>query len=240
MNFVSRHVIVEYVFEGVPDTALPRLPVEVQRAVRHFTDRNQLPTDAAVRERVLGGAADAPGADGTVARVRILLPDRVALDLALDRSFETGGNVVRERPLSALELHRLVRRSAAVRVRQLRDANHAAARRRAARRVASRANPREPGGARRQSSPVRPTCAVCLEVVRYRTQRVYLECRHVFHHACAVGALRTLPRRCPVCRAAVDLSARPGDPPAPHTRAHRRAQHAADEGHESGGPEIVL
>lgn len=245
MNLASGHVIVEYVFEGIPETALAHLPLRVQRAVRHFTDRQQLPTDAAVRERVLGGTG---GAGGAVARVRILLPDQVALDLALDRSFEAGGNVAQERPLTAAERYRLARRSAAVRLRQLRSANHAAARRRAALRVAARANPRDAGGGRRRSSPVRPTCAVCLETVRYRTQRLYLECAHVFHRECALHALRALPRRCPVCRAAVDLSARPGDLPAPPvTRARSRDGSrdgsrggGADERHESDGREVLL
>jgi hypothetical protein len=240
MNLVPRQVIVEYVFDNVAASLLPNLPERVQAAITHLVAAEELVSDAAVRSRVFAFG----GNDGALtARVRILVPEPAALDLALHRSFEEGGNAVRTQAVTADELHRLMTRSAAIRVRQLRAANHIVARRRAARRVAERANPRIASTSpsrRRRSSPVRPTCAICLDTVRYSTQRLYLDCTHVFHRGCIVEWLQHLPRKCPTCREPVNLSPRPGDVEHPRTRAQTRGVDPSSPQHTSEGLEICL
>ena len=211
--------MVEYVFDDVSDEILPHLPSRVREAVEHLVGADELPSDAAVRSRVFS-EGDGESVGGTTARVRILLSESTALDLALHRSFEEGGNVVRTRALSADELHRLTTRSAAIRVR--RTAQRVAARHRRPRR-------------RRRSSPVRPVCAICLDTVRYPAHRLFLDCAHVFHRECIVEWLQTLPRKCPTCRETVDLTPRDGDVPRPRTRAA-----APEPEHTSEGVEVCL
>lgn len=181
-----QHVLVEYVFEQVPTSTLQTLPERVQRAVDSLVGRERLPSDENVQDLV-AQAPETPSPPTQLARVRIMLPENVAIDLALHRSFQEGGNVPQTRPLTVVETRRLMRRSRAVRVRQLRAARLDSA----------------------QRLSHRETCVVCMEKIRYRPQKIYLDpCGHVFHQSCIVPWLARLPRTCPSCRVSVDLEAR--------------------------------
>lgn len=201
-------VMVEYQFFNVPSSCLGELPERVTRAVDALVRRQRVPSDEDVRGMVQEEepgfansensadsansvyAVSAPG-NPEPARVRVMVPHGVAVELALHRSFQEGGNVEQRSALTPEEVRTLVRRSQLVNMRQLRAQ-------------------REQGGRtpeRRRISPAASTCVICLERVRHRRERIFLDpCGHVFHKDCIVQWLEKLPRKCPSCRVEVDLS----------------------------------
>lgn len=225
MNFAARqHVMVEYVFPDVPERALGALPGRVRHAVNTLVGRERLPSDDDVRALVaaasVGAAAQsAEEGGGADARVRVVLPESVAVDLALHRSFEEGGNVAQRQELTTDEVRRLTQRSTRIRLQRLRRVNTDTAGR--SQRPDAAASTRR----RRRSSPVRETCVICLEKIRFRVDKLYLDpCGHVFHKDCVTEWLAKLPRECPSCRAPVDLTPRRGEVPARVTRSQLRQQ----------------
>lgn len=194
-------VMVEYEFFNVPSLCIGELPERVTRAVDTLVRRQRVPSDDDVREMVQeeGSAASSayavtPPANPEPARVRVMVPHNVAVELALHRSFQEGGNVEQQSVLSPAETRTLVRRSQLVNIRQLREQNEQ----------------NEQGGRapqRRRISPATSTCVICLERVRQRRDRIFLDpCGHVFHKHCIVQWLEKLPRKCPSCRVSVNLS----------------------------------
>lgn len=215
MSFANRQqVVVEYVFSDVPRQALEGLPNRVRTAVNTLVGRERLPSDEDVRAMVSEASGDTVGG-GATARVRVMLPESVAVDLALHRSFEDGGNAVQREELTVAEVRRLTRRSTQIRLRRLRRINHL------------NGETRTDSGStrRRRASPVRETCVICLEKIRYRVDKLFLDpCGHVFHKACVTEWLAKLPRECPTCRASVDLTPRRGELPPRVTRLQLRQQ----------------
>ncbi len=136
----------------------------------------------------------------SAARVRVVMPHTNAMELALHRSFQNGGNPVRESRLTTQEIQLLVRQSTGYRLRRLRRRNFpptgVVTRSRARRARLAHVRPR---------SPERFECVICMDPIRYRSRRIFLSCGHVYHRECIVQALASLPRRCPSCRTEVVL-----------------------------------
>lgn len=209
----SMPVMVEYEFFNVPSTCLGELPERVTRAVDTLVRRQRVPSDEDVRGMLqeedsatssAGSAGSARSArsagsayavstltDPEPARVRVMVPHGVAVELALHRSFQEGGNVEQRRALTPEEVRTLVRRSHILNIRQLRAQI-------------------EQGGRvleRRRISPAVSTCVICLDRVRRRRDRTFLDpCGHVFHKDCIVQWLEKIPRKCPSCRVSVNLT----------------------------------
>ena len=147
MDFVTGRtnalpVMVEYEFFNVRSSCLGQLPERVTQAVRTLVRRQRVPSDEDVRQlvqetnaeggneeeeeqRLLSSAAsvDVDPADAFAvapARVRVMVPHNVAVELALHRSFQEGGNVEQRSALTAAELRALHRRSQLIRLRRLR------------------------------------------------------------------------------------------------------------------------
>jgi len=229
MNFLQQPeqgVVVEYEFFQVPD--VEDLPSRVASAVEELIRRERTPSDEDVRAMVqsmdnetdstqsdaqrrvqIAQSQSSPAASPTAAatsqregaaRVRIVMPHTNAMELALHRSFQNGGNPARESRLTTHEIQILVRQSTGYRLRRLRRRNFppsgAVTRSRARRARLAHVRPR---------SPERLECVICMDPIRYRSRRIFLSCGHVYHRDCIVQALASLPRRCPSCRTEVVL-----------------------------------
>ena len=118
-------------------------------------------------------------------RVQIMLPHEIAMEVALDRSFNTE-QPRHDIPLSTTDLRILTRRSVRTRLRTLR---HRLSR--------ESILPRE-----------YTTCIICMEQIRYNSDKLTLECEHEFHRQCVVDWLAKIPRQCPSCRFDINLSPR--------------------------------
>lgn len=210
-------VMVEYEFFNVPPSCLEQLPERVTQAVNTLVRRQRVPSDEDVRELVQEEKEEededaelyTPSNAESVyvvsesaraaepARVRVMLPHNVAVELALHRSFQEGGNVEQRAALTAAQVRTLVRRSQLVHLRRLREQQE---------QNQSLQDPRRAPD-RRRISPAVSTCVICLDRVRQSRDRVFLDpCGHVFHKDCIVQWLAKLPRQCPTCRVDVDLS----------------------------------
>ena len=212
-------VMVEYEFFNVPSSCLEQLPERVTRAVNTLVRRQRVPSDEDVRELVqeeeeeeeeeedaeLFGSGSAESlyvvSESThttePARVRVMLPHNVAVELALHRSFQEGGNVEQRAALTEAQVRTLSRRSQLIQLRQLRRRQEEILSPRGARRALER----------RRISPAASTCVICLERVRQSRDRIFLDpCGHVFHRDCIVQWLEKLPRQCPTCRVDVNLT----------------------------------
>ena len=233
MNLLGdHHVVVEYEFFNVPESVLVDLPQRVNSVVQSLVRRDRIPSDDDVRQLVRDFAEeehvedeDADSdlaieltANMPTARVRVMLPEPIAVDVALQRSFDHGGNASQTSELTTEEVRRLTRRSTRIRLKKLR-------------RVDATALPVEQRRlSRRRSyamacafSPAEETCVICLETLTQRSQKLYLDpCEHLFHRGCIVEWLAQLPRKCPSCRADIDLSARADELPGPVTRSQTR------------------
>lgn len=210
-------VMVEYEFFNVPSSCLDQLPERVTRAVNTLVRRQRVPSDEDVRELVQEEEEEeeedaelfTPNSAESLyvvsesaraaepARVRIMLPHNVAVELALHRSFQEGGNVEQRAALTEAEVRTLARRSQLVQLRQLRERQEENQSPRGARRAPER----------RRISPAASTCVICLERARQSRDRIFLDpCGHVFHKDCIVQWLEKLPRQCPTCRVDVILT----------------------------------
>lgn len=226
MNFLQQPeegVVVEYEFFQVPD--VDDLPSRVASAVEELIRRERTPSDEDVRAMVqsmgdetepshsrvqIAEAQTSPTATnrsgesgesgGSAARVRVVMPHTNAMELALHRSFQNGGNPARESRLTTHEIQILVRQSTGYRLRRLRRRNFppsgVVTRSRARRARLAHVRPR---------SPERFECVICMDPIRYRSRRIFLSCGHVYHRDCIVQALASLPRRCPSCRTEILL-----------------------------------
>lgn len=209
-------VMVEYEIFNVPSEALQELPERVTRAVRTLVRRQRVPSDEDIRDMLRDAETPSAGSDASEepTRVRVMLPHSVAVELALHRSFQEGGNVEQRRALTAAEIRTLSRRSRFVHVRQLRS-----------RRRDDDAESSRPLPERRRISPSVNTCIICMDRVRHRRDRVFLDpCAHVFHRECIVQWLEKLPRKCPSCRSDVNLSPLAPEPPMATRRMTTRSQ----------------
>ena len=216
-------VMVEYEFFNVPSSCLGQLPERVTQAVNTLVRRQRVPSDDDVRELVQEGKAEdeedgeedqfPPSGAASVyivsenaravepARVRVMVPHNVAVELALHRSFQEGGNVEQRSALTAAEIRALSRRSQLLHLRRLRAQQEESQSLQCAR------VPLE----RRRISPAVSTCVICLERVRQSRDRIFLDpCGHVFHRECIVQWLEKLPRQCPTCRVGVNTTPLPG------------------------------
>ena len=183
-------VVVQYAFQNLPDRIADNFPQRVEAAVTELIRRERIPSDDDVRHLLF--ASESQDLQGnTEASVSMMLPQSVAVDVAMDRSFREGGNKVQEAELTPTEVRTLTQRSRFMRLRRLRQC--------ATRMSLSNARVEFPAD----------DCAVCMEKVRYRANRIILECDHAFHRDCVVEWLKHLPRKCPVCRTQVDLTPRP-------------------------------
>lgn len=188
-RFVTRSnpVLVEYTFHDVTESKIQRLPAQVETAIESLVGRERLPSDENVREFIHENSSNGESGEeprGT-ARVQIMLPHEIAVEVALDRSFNTE-QPRQDTPLSTMELRILTRRSVRTRLRTLRHR-------------LSRENilPREYN-----------TCCICLDQIRYNSDKLTLECEHSFHRNCVITWLAKIPRQCPTCRFDVDLTPR--------------------------------
>jgi len=155
-------VMVEYEIFNVPSSCLGQLPERVTRAVNTLVGRQRVPSDDDVRELVQDEEQPVPSNAASVyavsesarrrepARVRVMLPHNVAVELALHRSFQEGGNAEQRCALTAAEVRALVRRSHFVNVRQLRAQQEEAQSPQATRRAPER----------RRVSPAASTCGI--------------------------------------------------------------------------------
>lgn len=181
-------VLVEYTFHDVMESKIQGLPGQVETAIDSLVGRERLPSNENVRqfihENSSNGEESSEEPRGNVS-VQIMLPHEIAMEVALDRSFNTD-QPRHDVPLSTTELRILTRRSVRVRLRTLRHR-------------LSRENilPRE-----------YTTCIICMEQIRYNSDKITLECEHEFHRRCVLGWLAKIPRQCPSCRFDVDLSPR--------------------------------
>lgn len=188
-RFVERAdpVLVEYVFHDVTESKIQRLPAQVETAIESLVGRERLPSDENVREFIRENSSNGESGEEPrgIARVQIMLPHEIAVEVAMDRSFNTE-QPRQDTPLNTMELRILTRRSVRTRLRTLRHR-------------LSRENilPREYG-----------TCIICLEQIRYNSNKITLECEHDFHRQCVVAWLAKMPRQCPTCRFDVDLTPR--------------------------------
>lgn len=158
------------------------------------------PTATATNQRNQSNQSNQSESGNGAARVRVVMPHTNAMELALHRSFQNGGNLLRESRLTTQEIQLLVRQSTGYRLRRLRRRNFPPAgvvtRSRARRARLAHVRPR---------SPERFECVICMDPIRYRSRRIFLSCGHVYHRDCIVQALASLPRRCPSCRTEVVL-----------------------------------
>ena len=225
-------VMVEYEFFNVPSFCLDQLPERVTRAVNTLVRRQRVPSDEDVRELVQEEEEEEEEEEDAElfssnsaeslyvvsesaraaepARVRVMLPHNVAVELALHRSFQEGGNVEQRAALTAAQVRTLSRRSQLFQLRQLRQ------------RQEENQTPRGPRRApeRRRISPAVSTCVICLDRVRQSRDRIFLDpCGHVFHRDCIVQWLEKLPRQCPTCRVDVNLTPSTGVMTRSQTRA---------------------
>lgn len=203
-------VLVEFTLFNIPESDLDQLPGRVEEAVSDLVGRERLPSDENVREflRENSDTAAEGGDENSIepARVRIMLPHDVAVDIAMDRSFNTE-QPPSESPLTTAGLRVLTRRSVKTRLRILRRAF----------------------ATEEVSSPTDPsTCVVCLERVVYNATKITLECEHCFHRGCIVAWLAKLPRQCPSCRFGVDLSPRCDEEHLVRPRTRRSAEQEED------------
>lgn len=188
-RFVTRSdpVLVEYIFHNVTESKIQRLPAQVETAIESLVGRERLPSDENVREfiRENSGNGETGEEPRGIARVQIMLPHEIAVEVALDRSFNTE-QPRQDTPLTTMDLRILTRRSVRTRLRTLRHR-------------LSRENilPREYN-----------TCIICLDQIRYNSNKITLECEHNFHRNCVVEWLAKMPRQCPTCRFDVDLTPR--------------------------------
>ena len=182
-------VVVQYAFRNLPDRIANNLPQRVEAAVTELIRRERIPSDDDVRHLLF--ADESQDLEGnTEASVNMMLPQSVAVDVAMDRSFREGGNKVQEAELTSRDIRILTRRSRFARLARLRQ-------------CATRMSL----ASARVEMPV-DECIICMERVRYRANRIILECNHAFHRDCVIGWLKQLPRKCPVCRTVVDLTPR--------------------------------
>jgi len=183
-----RPVLVEYTFHDVVQSKIERLPGQVETAIDSLVGRERLPSNENVREFIHENSSNSEDSSeeprGDV-RVQIMLPHEIAMEVALDRSFNTE-QPRHDIPLSTTDLRILTRRSVRTRLRTLR-------------RRLSRENilPRE-----------YTTCIICMEQIRYNSDKLTLECEHEFHRQCVVDWLAKIPRQCPSCRFDINLSPR--------------------------------
>jgi len=136
--------------------------------------------------------------EGAGVRVRVVMPHANAVELALHRSFQNGGNPARESRLTPREIQILARQSTLYRLRRLRRCNFPR------RGVVTRSRALQARHARARASE-RLNCVICIDPIRYPSTRIFLSCGHVYHRACIIQALAVLPRRCPSCRAEILL-----------------------------------
>ena len=189
-TFVPRlqPVLVEYTFEDVTESKMDRLPGQVENAIDSLVGRERLPSNENViefiHENSSNGEASSEEPRGVV-RVQIMLPHEIALEVALDRSFNTE-QPEHDIPLSTTDLRILTRRSVRTRLRTLRQ-----------RLRRENILPRE-----------YKTCIICMDQIRHNSNKITLECEHNFHRTCVVDWLAKIPRVCPSCRFDVDLSPR--------------------------------
>lgn len=183
-------VVVQYAFQNLPDCIADNLPQRVEAAVTELIRRERIPSDDDVRHLLF--ASESQDLQGnTEASVSMMLPQSVAVNVAMDRSFREGGNKVQEAKLTPTEVRILTQRSRFMRLKRLRQC--------ATQISLSNA---------RVEFPV-DDCTVCMEKIRYRSNRIILECDHTFHRDCVIEWLKHLPRKCPVCRTQIDLKPRP-------------------------------
>lgn len=197
-------VVVEYEFFNVPESSLNTLPRRVTEAVATLVRRRRVPSDDDVRDMVQPHAASTDSsADNEIAesaRVRVVLAQNVALDLAMHRSFQEGGNKQQTRALTQDEIFAMQLRSEQMLRRRARTAH---------------ANSED------------NTCVICMEKVFEDENCIVVlsSCGHAFHKDCIVQWLERLPRACPLCKSDVDLTLPP--PPGVTTRSRARAMRRA-------------
>ena len=200
-------VVVEYEFFEVPD--VENFPQRVMTVVEDLIRRDRTPSDELLRSLVCDLGNPNPADDANAAqpaqpaqqaqqatRIRVMLPEQHAVDVAMLRSFEQGGNIVREETLTPAQIRILQRQSTSYRLRRLHRGNFPSPMMTRSRARRAHARPR---------SPERFQCVICMEPIRYRSKRIFLVCGHVYHRDCIVPALATLPRRCPSCRTEIVL-----------------------------------
>lgn len=210
-------VVVEYEFFNVPETSLQRLPQRVTEAVETLVRRRRVPSDDDVREMVhsnstpLGSPRSAQVADS--ARVRVVLAQDVAVNLAMHRSFHEGGNVQRTASLTPQQLLALAHRSHQIATRQARSDN--------------------------AEDTTDNTCVICMDTLYDNKNRIRLSpCKHAFHKECIVQWLERLPRTCPLCKGNVDLTM--PRPSGAITRSRARALRGEACGAEDADQEVYL
>ena len=187
-------VLVEYTFHNVPNESLADLPQQVESAVENLVRRERLPSEDNIRDVMRESAAEGSEekntdeqeveATGYTAHVQILLPHQIAMDVAMDRSFHTEQPPA-STPLTTRDIRILTRRSVRTRLRTIRE-----------RLRRENILPKE-----------HANCVVCMEDIRYNSNRLTLECSHSFHRPCIVEWLSRL-RQCPTCRFEIDLTPR--------------------------------
>lgn len=203
----SHSVVVEYEFFDIPETSLDALPRRVTEAVETLVRRRRVPSDDDVREMVHSNCTPmgSPRSTETAAsaRVRVVLAHSVAVDLAMHRSFNEGGNVQQTAALTSQELSALL------------------------------SNSRQIIAQRNDSSTLEDaSCVVCMETVDVGGDCVALSpCKHMFHKDCIAKWLERLPRACPMCKSDVNLTVM--HPPGAVTRSRARAMQRATATHDA-------
>lgn len=205
----SHSVVVEYEFFDIPETSLDALPRRVTEAVETLVRRRRVPSDDDVREMVHSNCTpvSSPRSTETAAsaRVRVVLAHSVAVDLAMHRSFNEGGNVQQTAALTPQELSALEINSRHI--------------------IAQRSG---------DSSAVEDiSCVVCMEILVEGGDCVALSpCKHMFHKNCIARWLERLPRTCPMCKSDVNLTS-VSHPPGVVTRSRARAMRMASAAHDT-------